>query len=332
VSDSPPTGGRVRPGAGDSDMEPASAGTALPQEIAGEANGGFPEPLAGEGVRTVATTHGSCGKETQIRLPSTVPAGLVRRAVCAGCGEQFATEDVEEVSVTPRGASALPHRSPWFVALASVVLAAVAVIVALLLLQSGSEVPDSASGDRGGGNAAGGPGGQAGQGSGTGGGSSRAGDSDAPANARLVRKPNFSLAIPPGWKRSNPPAGATFAAEEAGGGADAALWVERDSELGFAEFQARSLERLKRIAPNARVDSRVPAPTDTGTVVTLVADAPSGDGGQTEYQVTLSAAGPFRYYLVTSSELGGSRLAQRGVQLVHGSFIPATPGAKKEGE
>ena len=154
---------------------------------------------------------------------------------------------------------------------------------------------------------------------------------EPPGSAELVREQNFVLALPPGWKRANPPRGATFAAKS-GGDADATLWVERNRQLSVRKFEAQSIRRLKRVARNVRVESRTPAPTDTGGVITLRGDAPSGEGGRIEYEVTLRAAGPFRYYLVTSAQPGARPAASAGVPLVHGSFIPDPSGANKGGE
>jgi len=53
------------------------------------ANGGFPEPAAGERVRTVRCRHDSCGAETSVRLPAAVFAEAVRRVVCERCGAAF---------------------------------------------------------------------------------------------------------------------------------------------------------------------------------------------------------------------------------------------------
>jgi hypothetical protein len=68
---------------------------------------------------------------------------------------------------------------------------------------------------------------------------------------------------------------------------------------------------------------RVPAPTDEATIVRLAADAPPG---QPSYEVTLRAAGPYRYYLATSVQPDASREAVEGAELVAGSFTPEGSG------
>ncbi len=334
-----------------------------PQPDLGDQNGGFPEPPPGEPVRVVRAAHATCGADTEIRLPGSLAATVVRRVVCSGCAEPYWSDYVEDLG-TPAFAAARRRRPGWTVAAASLLAAAAAVVAALLLIQGGSDEPaegtlqgaasagqgaegsDEGSGgggdNQGGGQGEGAGGNQADRQRGDGGGGNQdsgggrgngGGDGGAaPGNARLARESNFTLAIPPGWERSNPPRGATFAVSSSSGGADATLWVERDRTLSVREFESQSLERLKRVAGNARVASRTPAPTDAGTVIRLRAGAPAGQGGRIEYKVTLRAAGPFRYYLVTSEQPDARRAARSGVRLVHGSFIPEPEGAKKGGE
>ena len=256
------------------------------------------------------------------------------------------TQSVAIIGGGPGGyeaALAPERRGPrrFILAIGSLLVAVAAVIIALLLVQGGADKQTAGQISQSGGGAAQEQAATSEQRpsqppdqnrNGNGGDRGGAQDAEGPSNARLIREPSFTLAIPPAWKRSNPPRGATFAAEAADGTADAALWVERNRDLSLREFETDSLRRLKRVARNVRVESRIPAPTDAGTVIRLRADAPAGGGGRTDYEVTLHAAGPFRYYLVTSTEPGAPRAVRGAVRLVHGSFIPEPQNAKKKVE
>jgi hypothetical protein len=283
-------------------------------------NGGFPEPPATEPVRVVSARHDACGAETRVRLPGVVPAHAVRRLRCAGCEQAFETDRVEEIGVeaaAPAAAEPPTRRRPfgfdpqsrgW--RLASIPIAAALVVAGLLLLQGGDD--DSSQPKSGGPNAerskpkdAGGNG---------------AGGAGKPAkNTKLVRGSAFSLALPAGWEQVEPGNGATFAAVAGDGGADATLWIEEDPELEFPAFVNRSLSQLEALAGSARVVERTPAPTPEGTVVVLAADSPPG---QPSYEVTLRAAGPYRYYLATSIQPDASAKAIEGADVISGSFTP----------
>lgn len=302
-----------------------------------EANGGFPEPPGGDPVKIVSSDHAACGEQTRVRLSGYLPAGVVRRVVCQGCGRRYGAEGAAEVGAadpepspepTPadpspeassrrsaRSRPSLPKLPPassriwrW----AGIPVAALFVVGALLLLQGddepspnvvvGPSTPAAGGGERSG--------------------------SGAPANeASFVTQPGFSLALPPGWQQAPAEGGAAFMAEATDGGADATLWIEQAPDLSFADFEARSLEALRSLTGNAEVVERIPAPTDAGTVVKLRADAPEGTGVSAPYEVTLRAAGPFRYYLATTVEPGASIQASEGADLIHGSFIPEPDGA-----
>lgn len=243
-------------------------------------------------MRVVRSAHLTCGAHTRIRLPNAVPARAVRRVVCDGCQRPYDSHLVEEVR--PSLWRDLPPGRTWRIA--SVAIAAVAVIGGLFLIQSLDDdsprgpvaVPEGAG----------------------------------PAQARFVREPTFSLALPPGWKRTDPPRGAAFAAAPVDGTGDVTLWIERDPELDFAEFEARSLAQLRELAGTAEVSERVSGPTPEQTVIRLRADAPEGSGASAPYEVTLRAAGPYRYYLGTSLDPDPSPPAIQGVQLIHDSFTP----------
>jgi hypothetical protein len=288
----------------------AAAGRAVlvPARWETPANGGFPEPPEGAAIRVVRARHEACGHDTRVRLPGALPSRAVRRFVCQGCARPFEAPALEEVEARPPAPSKrpVPRRLPgprrlpslpkppsvsapewlrdprsrgW--RYLSIPLAAVAVIAALMAIQGSDEpdvpfqasVPPSAAADAG---------------------AEAKAERQRPAgkdrgSADLIRESSFSLALPAGWKRSDPGAGATFAAATAAGDADATLWVERDPDLDFPEFEARSLQQLRALAGNAQVVERVAAPTADATVVRLAADAPENSPA---YEVTLRASGP----------------------------------------
>jgi len=331
----------------------AAAGTATldPNGRDVPANGGFPEPPPGGIVRVVRAEHEACGHATRVRLPAQLAPAAVRRVVCQGCAETYDAPHVEEVELvvpdpdatrTPvshnqamlpaalatsaaEAASAprrrllglrLPAPPPlpaWLKdprslgwRLVSIPLAAAAVIGGLLLIQGDSnESPSPFAGAV-----------------------PAANESPAGQDASLVQESSFSLALPPRWKRTGATGGATFAATSPRGDADVTLWVERDPGLAFAEFETRSLKQLKSLAGSARVTERLAGSTPEGTVVRLAADAPAGSPA---YEVTLRAAGPYRYYLATTVQPDASRASVEGVGLVHGSFAPVDARAGKGG-
>ena len=209
-----------------------------------------------------------------------------------------------------------PNSRAW--RLATIPVAATAVIAGLLLIQGGgseetntpfadtipaatNEAPAAAERPEGGGAKAGG-------------------------SASLVRESSFSMAMPAGWEQAPAPSGATFYAAADEGDADATLWVERDAGLSFSEFEARSLDQLEALAGSAHVVERVAAPTPEGTIVRLAADAPAGTA---TYEVTLRTAGPYRYYLATTVQPDASPKATDGADLIHGSFQPTDSGGGK---
>jgi hypothetical protein len=138
-------------------------------------------------------------------------------------------------------------------------------------------------------------------------------------NTKFVHESSFSLALPEGWERIDPPAGATFAAVAADGGADATLWITQDPKLDFPTFINQSLDQLKTLAGSAGVCERAPAPTPEGTVVKLCADAPEG---QPAYEATLRVAGPYRYYLGTTVQPDATAETADDVDLITGSLTP----------
>jgi hypothetical protein len=288
--------------------------TVADRPLAGGSNGGFPEPPAGIPVRVVRAAHETCGAETRVRLPAPVPARAVRRMVCSRCARSFACEAVD-VAVPSEAQPPPPSRvgtllaalrdrqRRWFDLppgrlwrLASIPLAAAAVIAGLALIQGSDDpAPESQIASRA---AAGGSG------------------------AELVTQPGWSLAVPDGWRQVDGPTGAAFAAVADDGSGDATLWIERDASLSFAEFEARSLAQLRELTGTAGVVERSAGPTPEKTVVRLQADAPPGSGTFAPYTVTLRVAGPYRYYLSTSLQPGAPREADDAVELIHNSFLP----------
>lgn len=321
-------------------------------------NGGFPEPPGGEPVRVVRTSHQRCGGETRIRLSGYLPPRAVRRVICERCQERYGCEGAEELTTaesaqaslsdataaatappaaptprwprpslpTPLRLAALRPPTPRLPKLSKLPdlpppesplwrwigtpLAALAVVGVLLLVQGEDEAPPA--GVTPAENIT--PGGE---------------PSAASSEATFVTQPGFSLALPPGWEQTAPQSGAAFSAAATDGGADATLWIERAPKLSFAEFESRSLEQLRSLTGNAEVMERITAPTEDGTVVRLRADAPEETGVSAPYDVTLRAAGPFRYYLATTVQPGASRQARDGADLIHGSFIPEPRGEGK---
>jgi hypothetical protein len=277
-------------------------------------NGGFPEPPAGEPVRVVRCSHLTCGRETRIRLPGLLPAEAVRRVVCDGCGRTYDCHLVEEIETPGAGAATTaappPHRRSdpsggraWRIA--SFPIAAAAVVGALLLIRGLED--DGTTVERTG---------QGGSGNGSG------ARSDAGAEeARLVRQPTFTLALPPGWARTEPPSGATFAARSSDETGEATLFIDREPELDTAAFEARSLQQLRDVAGSAEVAQRVSAPTPEETIVRLRSEA-QPRRGEPIYEVTLRSAGPYRYYLSTMLAPGATDQARTGVDLIQRSFFP----------
>jgi hypothetical protein len=283
-------------------------------------NGGFPEPPAGARVRVVGARHDACGETTRVRLPAGLAPQTVRHVVCHSCAQPFDAPEVEDIGLERSLLARLrlpdPQGKVW--RYLSVPLAAVAVVGALLVIQGSGEQqagPTPAASDDAPADAVAGGHAKAAAGG--------AGASRHSNDARFVRESTFAVALPPGWQRTTPAAGATFAASAPNGEADATLWVERDPGLDFPSFEARSMDQLRQLAGSAHIVDRVAAPTADASVVTLAADAPPN---APRYEVTLRASGPYRYYLATTVQPDASAVAADGADLIHGSFQPQ--GAK----
>jgi hypothetical protein len=325
-------------------------------------NGGFPDPPAGLAVRKVLARHDECGALTPLRVPAELPAAALRRIVCDGCGASFdpkaleelageqvavAAEAQEEEEIAPAAVAVAsahgaaistspiadfadriaiawaevvdrvaslprPELPTWLYdpdsrtwRLVSAIAAVALVIGALLLIQGGGEpATETAPAER-----AAPPAAEPGKGA----------DAVKDGGASFVRESTYSLALPAGWKQSGGEAGATFAASAPGGEADATLWIERDPKLEFTAFEGRSLDQLKTLAGSARVVERTAAPTLEATIVRLAADAPPGSP---QFEVTLRAAGPYRYYLATTVQPDAPAAVVDATELIHGSFQP----------
>jgi hypothetical protein len=275
-----------------------------------DGNGGFPEPPAGEPIKVVSCAHPACGAETRVRLPGRLPARAVRRVVCGGCGEAYELQPAEVAASAP---PAPPERRPptaWRIA--SIPIAAAAVVGALLLIRGldddggagESDTPSAATPRVSG--------------------SPKAESEQKPTGRpEAIRGPTYTLALPPGWERTHPPPGATFAARSHDRTGEAALWIEDDPGLSFGEFETRSLKQLRLLAGTAEVANRVTGPSAEDTVVRLTSGR-SPAGTSPVYEVTLRASGSNRYYLSTTLSPGPSRAASEGVDLIHSSFVPAS--------
>ena len=313
-------------------------------------NGGFPLPAPGGPRRLVEATHAGCSESTRVSLPAVLPVRAVRRFVCDRCESIHDAAQVLEVRPTlgqriramapslPQvptpvfaGAAAQPSASlpsaPSRIDLRWLTLpvAALAVFAILSLTRSddspapattaaspeADKAPAAASRDaKAGGEAK----------------ADGAAKADAkaktpmPPDAQLVAESTFSLALPAGWDRVKPAAGATFAAISPDGTADATLWIQDDPKLDLATFEASSLVQLETLAGSAEVVERNVGPSVESSTITL---APKSvpDGAPT-YEVTLRGAGDNWYYLATTHQAGATADALAGVDLIQGSFLP----------
>jgi hypothetical protein len=263
-------------------------------------------------VRVVRAAHELCGAETRVRIPDAIPARAVRRVVCEQCARPFECEAVDDgpdgggwLPSLPDLGALRPHWPGWLDSppgrawrWLSIPLAIAAVMVGLILIQGSDDAtapPPSGEG------------------------AVKAGD------AKLVRQPGWSLALPEDWTRTPGPSGSAFHAASSDGTADATLWIERDPQLSFSEFVARSLVQLRQLAGSADLVERTGGPTLEKSSALLEANAPEDSGASAPYTVTLRASGPYRYYLSTSAEPGAPTSIIEDAKLIHTSFVPV-PG------
>jgi hypothetical protein len=286
------------------------------------ANGGFPEPPWGEPVRVVSARHDGCAEATRVRLPRTVPARAVRRVCCSECSRDFDAGWVQDLTPPPARHIPLadrfdPSSRTW--QLASLGLAAVAVIGGLLLIQGGDEQPQAGEPAAAIAPPAPAPPAPVKH--------KHKGSGDSKASSKhttLVAGSSYHLALPAHWEQVNPPSGATFKAVAPGGDADVTLWIKRDPGLRFDQFVSQSMRQLESLTGSRpQVVERVPAPTADNSVVRLAADAPPN---QPTYEVTLRAAGDYRYYLAASVQPDASSEAADGADLIEESFAPEGNG------
>lgn len=146
--------------------------------------------------------------------------------------------------------------------------------------------------------------------------------SAAPLDATPVEERGFTLSLPAGWKRTDAPDGAVFAAESAGGVAQTTLWVERDPNLDFDGFVKQSLGGLTTLGENARIVDRVDGPTIESSSAELRADVALDGEPAGPYRVNLRAAGPYRYYLATSLQAGAPASILADAELIGSSLRP----------
>jgi hypothetical protein len=260
-------------------------------------------------------------------LPASLPSDAVHRVICDGCHLPFdpsaegsfgdsvqrttpalaalgarlgATRD-RMVDRFPRLASpsvpklpSVPKSRVW--AWVSVPLAALAVVAGLSLIQGDGGAPSANGGPT-----------PAGAG--------------AP-EARFLEGSGYSLALPAGWQKEDPPEGAAFMAESKDGLADATLWIEEDPELSFKEFEARSLDQLGEIGENARVTDYVEGPSRESTIVELSAESPVAEGAFAELRVTLRGAGDYLFYFSTVMQPGAESGVGAAIETMHASLRP----------
>ncbi len=141
-----------------------------------------------------------------------------------------------------------------------------------------------------------------------------------PADAQLVSESTFSLALPAGWDRVKPAAGATFAAISPDGTADATLWIQNDPKLDLATFEAARSTQLETLAGSARVVERNVGPAVESSSITLAPE--NVPEGSPTYEVVLRGSGDNWYYLATTHQAGAPAEAIAAVDLIQGSFLP----------
>ena len=282
----------------------------------------------------VEASHSGCAARTRVSLPASLPVRAVRRIFCARCEclcEATAVSELRpSVGERLRGmvpAVALPASisRPSSITVPRVDLrwltlpvAAVAVF-AILGLLNGDEAPPPEAGSTA---TVAKPDGPAVIAKGNDNAAKNDGSAKTvvPTDAQLISESTFSLALPAGWDRVKPGAGATFAAVSSDGLADTTLWIQNDPKLDFASFEATSLAQLEMLTGSARVVERNVGPSVEASSITLAPkDAP--DGAPT-YEVVLRGSGDNWYYLATTYQAGAPAEAVEGVELIQGSFLP----------
>ncbi len=284
----------------------------------------------------VEATHAGCVARTRVSLPAALPVRAVRRIFCLHCEQLCEAAAVSEVrpglgerirSLVPSlPALALPSASvptsvgPFQIDLRWLTLPVAAIAVfAVLSLLNGDDAPApeptstaaAAKADKA-------PAHPKGDAKGANG--NAPAKAAVPADAQLVSESTFTLALPAGWDRVNPAAGATFAAVSTDGTADATLWIQDNPQLDFAAFEASSLQQLETLAGSARVVERNVGPSVQASSITL---APKNvPAGSPTYEVVLRGSGDRWYYLATTHQASAPADAIAAVDLIQGSFLP----------
>ena len=300
--------------------------------IPATANGGFPLPAPGGPKRVVVATHSGCAAATRVSLPAALPSRSVRRIFCERCERLCEAAAVIEVKPSPaeRLRSLVPAMPSVSMDLRWLTLPVAAVAVfAVLSLLNGDDAPAPAPAPE---PSSGAATAKADKAPAIPQGKEKAAKGDGPAktvvptDAQLVSESTFSVALPAGWDRVKPAAGATFAAVSADGFADATLWVKNDPKLDFATFEATSLAQLETLAGSARVVERNVGPSVEASSITLAPkDVPTGSPA---YEVVLRASKDNWYYLATTYQAGAPADAVEGVDLIQGSFLPLGGGKR----
>src|SRR5436190_184809 len=253
-------------------------------------NGGFPEPLPGEPIRLVRCPHDACGGETRVRVPRVLAASAVRRVVCDGCREPFDCEGALDDGVgeaAPLAAAAVAAERPTPAPQAEGAGAA---------RPARSRMPRWLSDP----------------------------ESDAwrylsipIAAAAVIGALLLIQSLTDSAPRSR--SASTHApGRSKGGTADASLFVRRDPGVSFSNFQSLSLAQAHQVADSVHVVKHAHGPG--------VELAAGPQPGKPAYDVTLLAAGPYRYYLATTVDPNASRVAVEGANIVHKSFVPVASG------
>jgi hypothetical protein len=300
-------------------------------------NGGFPLPAAGDPERLVESSHPGCSERTRVRLPAALPTRAVRRVVCDHCSETFDAVEVVEVQPERKGFGlplpkiSLPARFPSRPAISmpagfdarwlSLPVAALAVFAALSLMRGDEPASQSVPAAKAQSETQAKPVARD-KGRTTGAKAAAAAAAKTPvvpADAQVVAESTFSLALPPGWDRVAPAAGATFAAVSPDSTADATLWIQSDPKLDMATFEANSLEQLEVLTGSAEVVDRKLGPTVESSSITLAPkNAPEGTPA---VEVTLRGSGANWFYLATTIQPGAGADAVAGAELIQGSFV-----------
>lgn len=285
------------------------------------ANGGFPLPAPDGPRRVIEATHEGCATRTRVSIPAVLPVRSVRKIFCEHCERLCEAAAVSEVrpGFVERVRSLVPSLPAVPIDLRWLTLPAAAIAVfGILSALNGDETPAPEAGGSTAAPAQAEPAPAIAKGNANAG--HGAAKTAVPTDAQLISESTFSLALPAGWDRVKPGAGATFAAVSSDGVADATLWIRNDPKLDFATFEATSLAQLETLAGSARVVERNVGPSVEASSITLAPKNVSTDSPT--YEVVLRGSKDNWYYLATTYQAGASAEAINGVELIQGSFLP----------